>query len=242
MKKVVYTAVTDGYELHPVINRRDDWDFICFAESGLRCQGWEVELIDRKDILVDNQLMLSDKAKATKRIKILPHLFVRDHDVSIWIDSSLQFKNGISLNDLTRDFIGSNKLIRIREHPYRRCIYREAEEVVRIGLDTRECVDAVMARYRREKFPENFGLAESNFLLRKHGAESLIAFSRAWWENVENFSRRDQLSFDYIRWKFPIAVDFIDDKVRPEVEALSRGRDRGPFFNATFNFYPTRNR
>jgi hypothetical protein len=240
MKKVVYTAVTDGYDLYPVINRNDGWDFVCFAESPLRSEGWDIELIDRKDMLVDNELMPDDKAKTTKRIKILPHVFLRDYDVSIWIDSSLQFKSAINLDDLTLDFIQSDKLMRVRTHPYRRCIYREAEEVAKMGLDTRRSVDSLMAKYRSEKFPEGFGLIEANFLLRKHNADPLVAFSEAWWANVRDFSRRDQLSFDYVRWKRPIDIDFIDDRVKPGVEVLSRGRDRGPFFNSTFYYYPTR--
>ena len=136
----------------------------------------------------------------------------------------------------------SGALLRVRSHPYRRCIYREAQEILKCNLDTTRSVGRVIARYRDEGFPENLGLVESNFLLRKHNDASMIAFSEAWWQLVKDLSRRDQLTFNYLLWKNPIAVDFIDDRVDPKLEALSRGRDRGTFFNATFNFIPTRGR
>ncbi len=242
MRKVVYTAVTDGYQVHPVINGRDGWDFVCFAESDMACAGWTVVPIAANEIVMDDEFIANDKSKTTKRIKILPHLHLPGYDVSIWIDSSLQFKRHVDLDGLCADFERSPALLRVRAHPYRRCIYREAEEIVKCNLDTRHSVDRVIAKYRGEGFPENFGLAEANYLLRKHNADSMIAFSEAWWHHVQNLSRRDQLSFNYVLWKNPIAVEFIDDWVRPEIEVLSRGRDRGAFFNATFNFFPTRGR
>jgi hypothetical protein len=235
---VVYTAITDGYKLHPVINPGRGWDFICFSEASIRCRGWDVRRIERRDIVVENGVKTNDKAKTTKRIKILPHLFVRDYHLSIWIDSSIQFKEEIDLDALVADFIASPSLMRVRAHPYRSCIYSEAEEVARRKLDTRQSVEALVARYRREQFPDNFGLTESNFVLRKHRAEAMVGFDEAWWRNVRQFSRRDQLSFDYVRWKHPIEVSFIDDRVDPQIEKTSHGRDRGPFFNSIFNFFP----
>ena len=114
--------------------------------------------------------------------------------------------------------------------------------MIRLGLDTSESVSGVIDLYRREHFPQDFGLVESNFILRKHNELPLVKFANEWWAHVRDFSRRDQLSFNYVLWRTPIDVSFIDDRVSPEVELLSMGRDRGPFFNSTFNFFPTRGR
>ena len=53
MRKVVYTALTDGYKLRPVVNGKRGWDFVCFSESPLRCRGWTINVIDRDDILIE---------------------------------------------------------------------------------------------------------------------------------------------------------------------------------------------
>ncbi|MEP6944018.1 MAG: glycosyltransferase domain-containing protein [Betaproteobacteria bacterium] len=241
MRRVVYTAVTDGYDLHPVINRRDGWDFVCFAESAVRGEGWREIRIGAGDRVVDESIS-EDRSKTTKRIKILPHVFLPDYDLSIWIDSSLQFKRDVDLDVLAGDFPESRFQMRVRQHPYRRCIYREAETVVELDLDVPKRVARIVARYRHDGFPEDFGLAELNFILRKHHSPTAVAFADAWWAEVRDGSRRDQLSFNYVLWKNPIDVDFIDERVGAEIEALSHGRDRGSFFNSTFNFYPTRHR
>jgi hypothetical protein len=242
VKKIVYTAVTDGYEVHPVLVDRRGWDFVCFAETAITSAGWTVVTIPASDIVVEDELMANDRSKTSKRVKLLPHRYLPGCDLSIWIDSSMQFKAHIDLDSLCADFVNSAALLRLRSHPYRHCIYREAKEILKCKLDTPRNVDRLIARYRGEGFPENLGLAESNFLLRKHIDLSMIAFSEAWWQLVKTLSRRDQLTFNYLLWKKPIPVDFIDDRVAPGLEARSRGRDRGAFFNETFNFIPTRGR
>jgi hypothetical protein len=239
VRKIVYTAVTGGYPVHPVICSGEGWDFVCFAESKIAAEGWTVVPFAETEALWRDCPWGGDPAKASKLFKLLPHRLLADYDVSIWIDSSLQFKRSVLLDALCDPFLRSPALIRTRSHPYRRCIYREGEEVVRCGLDSRERVDRVLAAYRHEEFPENAGLAETAFLLRKHNAAALIDFSECWWEVVRDGSRRDQLAFNYVLWKRPVDADFIDDRVPPFFEKLTRGRFRGPFFNATFNFYPT---
>jgi hypothetical protein len=242
VRKVVYTAVTDGYPVHPVIHGREGWDFLCFSETEIVAEGWTVVRFEEVEELWGDDPADGDPAKASRRFKILPHRLLSDYDVSIWIDSSMQFKNAVRLDALCEPFLRGPALLQTRSHPYRRCIYREGEAVVRCGLDSRERVEHVLAAYRREEFPENAGLAETGFLLRKHSAEALIDFSERWWEVVRDGSRRDQLSFNYVLWKYPVAVDFIDDRVPPFYEKLMRGRFRGPFFDSTFHFHPTRGR
>jgi len=242
MRRVVYTAVTAGYPLHPVINRGSSWDFVCYAESPIESEGWQILPIDMTEMVVEGKVSPNDKAKISKRIKILPHLFLRDRDVSIWIDSSLQFKKEVDLDGLVDEFLRSTSLMRVRRHPYRRCIYQEAQLLVQMGLDSWQSVIRVIGPYRRQHFPRDFGLAELNFILRKHNEPSLVRFCDEWWTRVRDFSHRDQLSFNYLLWLMPIDVSFIDDRIDPSMEFSSRGRDRGPFFNSTFNFFPTRNR
>jgi hypothetical protein len=76
--KVAYMAVTAGYPLHPVINRRSSWDLARLAESPIESEGWQILSINMTDMVVEGKLSSSDKAKISKRIKILPPLFLRD--------------------------------------------------------------------------------------------------------------------------------------------------------------------
>jgi hypothetical protein len=100
----------------------------------------------------------------------------------------------------------------------------------------------MIRKYRQQGYPEHNGLVEDNFLMRRHNEPEMIRFAEEWWKNVLEFSRRDQLSFNYVAWKLGTDFEIINDKVLWIMEWLSDGRNRGHFFNSTFNFYPTRTR
>lgn len=242
MKKVVYTCITDGFKLHPVLNKKNGWDFICYSQSDTDCDGWDVRPIAEADIIIENDFIPNDRTKTARRIKILPHLFFSDYDLSLWIDSSLQFREEIDMDDIAGGLMNYDKLIMARSHPYRRCTYSEADVIVRKGLDSKENVQKIVARYKQKGYPVNYGLCETNFLLRKHNNPEMIRFANEWWYNVRHFSRRDQLSFNYTSWKLSTEIALIDDRLNPIIEKLSKGRNRGPFFNRTFHYYPTRTR
>ena len=58
-----------------------------------------------------------------------------------------------------------------------------------------------MDRYKKEGFPENYGLLQSNILLRKHNKQDCIKLMEEWFNEIKNGSHRDQLSFNYVSWK-----------------------------------------
>ena len=58
-----------------------------------------------------------------------------------------------------------------------------------------------MKRYEEEGFPKNYGLLQSNILLRKHNEEDCIRLMEAWFNELKDNSHRDQLSFNYVLWK-----------------------------------------
>ena len=103
--------------------------------------------------------------------------------------------------------ITPNVDIAMFSHPHRDCIYDEAAAVIAMGKDTATNVNPQMDRYREEGFPTHFGLHACTLMLRRN-TPSLLEFERQWWTEVSTGSFRDQLSFDYIRWKlnFPIGM------------------------------------
>ena len=53
-----------------------------------------------------------------------------------------------------------------------------------------------------ENFPRNTNLVQSGVLLRKHNNDKCIFMMNKWWEMIKNYSKRDQLSFNYVFWKY----------------------------------------
>ena len=74
-----------------------------------------------------------------------------------------------------------------------------------------------MKRYVKEGFPRFFGLTENGILVREHNNEDCIRIMDTWWDEVLNYSRRDQLSFMYAIWKngfIPQDIGYIGDTFR----------------------------
>lgn len=92
-------------------------------------------------------------------------------------------------------------------HPHRKSVYEEAKACILYNKDDTATINAQMNRYRDDGFPDNVGLSCCGLIIRRN-TMSVREFETAWWEEVKAGSYRDQLSFDYTRWKldFPIAT------------------------------------
>ena len=76
--------------------------------------------------------------------------------------------------------------------------------------DKPEIIDKQIEKYKKEKFPENFGLVQSNIVIRHHNSDDCIFLMNSWWEQIANESHRDQLSFNYVIWKTGLSFEYLD--------------------------------
>src|SRR5690606_9982205 len=67
---------------------------------------------------------------------------------------------------------------------------------------------------RAEQYPEHHGLIVGTVLVRRHRNPHLIGVMEDWWHMVKNFSKRDQLSFNYVAWKHGFTYGVIQGDVR----------------------------
>ncbi len=198
-KIVVYTCIIGDYDtLKPVCNRSSRIDYICFTDNPhIKSDGvWEIRRLPPDDLYTDGL----SKIKKQRIVKILPHVYLKDYEISIWIDGNIQitgnlifeFLNALDLN---------NHFMFVNRHPSRDCIYREEVDVLRRKKDLPENTNPQIRRYKEEGFPEHFGLAETNIIVRKHNDYRCKKLMFDWAKEIINGSHRDQLSFDYCRWK-----------------------------------------
>ena len=64
-------------------------------------------------------------------------------------------------------------------------------------------------KYLQSNYPKENGLIAGGFIIRKHNDKNCIIAMEAWWNEIMNFSVRDQLSFNYISWEKKITYDII---------------------------------
>ena len=120
-----------------------------------------------------------------------------NYNYSIWVDGNLQIVADIS----GFPTLLKNNFIAIHHHPYRNCSYLEAYDVIGCAKADVHLLKKQMRYYEEKGFPHDFGLFETNVLVRKHNLSQCIQIMEDWWQEIQAFTKRDQMSFTYVLWK-----------------------------------------
>lgn len=195
MKKVLYTCITGGYDnfpKHPYV--ADDWDYVLFTDNAELVKRGRVEHWIVKPLVFDK---LSN-VKNARWHKVNAHKLFPDYDYSLWMDSNILINQEHAFQVID-EMVAKKVLVAVPNHPIRRCIYHEAEEIKKCKIDFANVVDSEISFLRKEKYPKNNGLSETGILLRAHN--KIKKMLDLWWGMIEKYSKRDQLSFNYALWK-----------------------------------------
>ena len=88
----------------------------------------------------------------------------------------------------------------------RNCIYEEYKAIKRLWNKGNKKDDLVFItkqihRYLNDNYPKNNGLISSGIIARRHNEDDCIKTMEHWWKEIDHWSKRDQLSFNYVAWK-----------------------------------------
>jgi len=208
---VVYTAIFDAYDAPPAVRSPDPTITYALYTDGSVASApppWQVRPLPR--IFLDPQ-------RDARRIKLLPHLVLPADHVSVWVDANCEL-TGLDAESVL-GMLGDAELA-LPAHEERSCLYEEAKAVLAGPVDSPARVARQILAYRSAGFPANAGLHATMFLLRRHNEPGCRRFCEAWWQQVCQYSKRDQISFDYIRWLH-----------RPKVRTLRLRYTANPVFS-----------
>ena len=193
-KKVIYTCISGNYDtlLEPEFIS-DGFDYVCFTDQPFTSNVWEI-------IPIPEELNNLSGVKRQRNIKINAHKYLSEYDFSVWVDANISLKGDIN-EYIEKNCNKRNTVLWVGKHPSRDCIYKESEICIKLKKDTKENINKQMEVYRKENFPEHYGLPQTCILLRYHNEESCKKLMETWWKQVEMYSHRDQLSFNYALWK-----------------------------------------
>ncbi len=197
----VYTVILDKYDplrVPPERRLLDEADFYCFTNS---------QLISDYYTIVPTEKMFDSASLTNRYYKILSHPKLSKYKYTIYHDGSVQI-TAHTLQPLITQILKGNHLA-LFKHRFRTCIYEEAKAVVYYRRANYRVVYNHVRRYRQEGYPASFGLIEGGVIVRNNQLPQLKNYMNAWWQEVYNNAPRDQLSFNYIVWKYPINVAFI---------------------------------
>jgi hypothetical protein len=100
-----------------------------------------------------------------RKIKMLPFLYLPEYDYSIYIDGNIKITAPVSplIAEMGDHGFG------VHYHRTRGCIYDELIQVTYLKKADAALSKQQIASYKKEGFPQHFGLYENAILIRKHG-------------------------------------------------------------------------
>jgi len=194
---VIYTCITNGYdEIKEIacpgfIN--PEWDYVCFTDNLDDIAAGHIGIWEIKPLAFD-QL---DSTRNNRWHKTHPHVLFPEYNESIYIDANIDILSPYLFNvirNIDMPFI-------LPRHPTRNCIYKEFDFVLSEFLDNPRKILQERKLISMSGMPKDYGLTENNILYRRHNEPSVIAIMREWWNMIEKYSRRDQLSLTWLLWK-----------------------------------------
>ena len=202
---VIYTVLTGDKEplsnpLENLIYRDTDLSlkFICFTDNKeLRSDLYEIRFLE-------DAYLPSDKY--SRRPKALPHEYLAEWDWSLYIDNIVKFKRLPNLIDIE---LAKKNGFMLHRHKTRKSPVEEAEVLVYLGYENEVILENQLDFYEQKApFTDGDIFGTCTIILREHNREGIKNFGRIWWENILNFSKRDQISFEFARKMARIDVDY----------------------------------
>jgi len=206
-KKAIYTCITGGYDVlkDPKVITKG-WDYVCFTDdTTMKSDVWNI-------LPLPEESKGLSKVKKQRYVKINAHKVLPEYELSIWVDGNIDILG--NLDKFVDSVLTDDISVYVPQHPQRKCIYSEAKIVMSMKKDTPENVEPQMKKYKEEGFPKDFGLLQSNILVRKHNEKDCVKLMEAWFEELKENSHRDQLSFNYVLWKnSDIHITYLDRRI-----------------------------
>jgi len=187
---VIYTTITDEYDnliQHKHISK--DFDYVCFTNQQIVNKGvWEIRPLQKID---------TDSVRIARYHKVFPDILFEEYNYSVWIDANIDVLSN-KLEKRVLDLIDNKSLISMNKHFERSCIYQEAFACIYLGKENPNIIFEQINFYKSNSFPENQGLTETNIIFRNHNNQIIHKMMTQWWELIQLYSKRDQLSFMYV--------------------------------------------
>lgn len=196
-KRVVYTAIYGSKDvLKDPLYISKNFDYVCFTnDKDIKSNIWKV---------VYKEETHKDPVRSAKIFKVKPHEYLSEYDTSIWVDANFIVKNDLNSFLAKCDDLKDANMLLFQHDQGRNCIYDEAKIIIDHQKDDPDIVKKQIQKYREEEYPAQRGLSANSIMLKKHNDNDIIKLADMWWDEISQFSRRDQLSLYYCIWKLDI--------------------------------------
>ncbi|MBO7144838.1 MAG: DUF616 domain-containing protein [Salinivirgaceae bacterium] len=202
---VIYTAIVGEYdEISQPLVVDDRFDYILFSNDIKvpKVGVWRVRPINYYNVV---------QTKIARWVKTHPEELLPEYECSVWLDARIIIKSQY-IYDKTVELYDSKNILSLQTNPDFNCIYKEMIRMLFLQWEEESVILSWGHHLREENYPRNIGTKETGLLYRKHSDKTIKQFDELWWWCIENYSRRDQFSFNYVLWKLKITSNsFLPD-------------------------------
>ena len=198
----VYTAVYGNYDvIEEPMYVNPKLDYFAFTDGDLPVDSvW-----NKVEISQYPQLKDLDNYHRAKYIKMFPYEFLQDYDFSIWVDGNVN----LIADTYPLAIMSKGSPMATYSNPIHDCIYTEARYMIFQGRLPADGAKIQMSDYRQAGFSEHLGMREFSIIYRDHSNKECYDLMKEWWEHVNKYTMRDQLSLPFILWKNGKTIDYI---------------------------------
>jgi len=202
---VVFTSIIGTYDA-PLRPSRGlaDLPHVLFSDRPRRAKGWAVRVLP-----VDQPSL----ARFSRSIKVLiPEALRHEYDYSIYLDANRRLLAPI--DDLRDEFERSRSAVGLFRHDARDSFVDELTACIRRDkLDDRDKARWLpqLDFYRAEGLGLEGKLFDTGVLFRSHRHQSHDPAMSLWWDQLDRFTKRDQLSLPYVLDKLDVDYHVFDE-------------------------------
>ena len=130
-------------------------------------------------------------------------------DYTIWVDANVELKVD---PEVLIKLLGDDDIMVFR-HRDRVDIDQEGEAVVRLKGQDQRVIRRQIEHYKESGYWHFVPLPETGITVRRVN-KKVQEFNKMWWDQLNRFSVRDQMSFGFCAWKCGLKVGFFPGHVR----------------------------
>lgn len=197
LKIAVFSAVAGGYDIiKPPAQLDPRFDYILYTDNPVK----SLDIVDVRPL----PYYAVDNTRSARFVKTNPHRLLNDYDIAVWVDSNLLITGDIY--PAIEKVLQSGKPFGAMRHAVRRSPHQEMESCIRQKRDDEATIREQMHFYEKEGY-DTKEMIESSFLVYDLRDTRLEPFLNEWWNQIDRFSKRDQLSINYsldkhsIKWQ-----------------------------------------
>ena len=225
MKKCVFTCITGTYDVLNDIKKEEGFEYICFTNNRLLTSNtWQIVYVE--DTL-DNSIL-------QRKVKILSYRYLPEYDLTIYIDAPITVKSSLNRFLMQECELERYDMICFK-HQERDCVYDEITICSNLNKDDSFRLSAIKEFLLSQNYPKHNGLTENTVLVRKN-TKAVNQLMDDWFSMILNYSRRDQLSFNYCLWKKQIKIKVLDMYVYDNAYFKHNGHQGFDFFRYVIGF------